>query len=123
MIFLGLGITFKTLKFNTFTFSPPILPGIFSFRMIDGEGIFLKESKRNFPNISIISKKLIGINSGYYSDLGEFDSGNVDVLCGANMLVEKSLFIDINGFNEEYFMFGEDIEICLLYTSDAADEL
>lgn len=86
--------------------------GIFSFRMIDGEGIFLKESKRNFPKISIISKKLIGINSGYYSDLGEFESGNVDVLCGANMFIEKSLFIDINGFNEEYFMFGEDIEIC-----------
>jgi GT2 family glycosyltransferase len=69
---------FKNKKPNT---------GIFSFRMIDGEGIFLKESKRNFPNISIISKKLIGINSGYYSDLGEFDSGNVDVLCGANMLI------------------------------------
>ena len=34
------------------------------------------------------------------------------MLCGANMLVEKSLFSDINGFNEEYFMFGEDIEIC-----------
>ena len=34
------------------------------------------------------------------------------MLCGANMLVEKSLFRDINGFNEEYFMFGEDIEIC-----------
>ena len=94
---------FKNKKPNT---------GIFSFRMIDGEGIFLKESKRNFPNISIISKKLIGINSGYYSVLGEFDSGNVDVLCGANMLIEKSLFSDVNGFNEEYFMFGEDIEIC-----------
>ena len=94
---------FKNKKPNT---------GIFSFRMIDGEGIFLKESKRNFPNVSIISKKIIGINSGYYSELGELDSGNVDVLCGANMFIEKSLFIDINGFNEEYFMFGEDIEIC-----------
>ena len=71
----------------------------------------MRESKRNFPNISVISKKLIGLNSGYYSDLGEFDSGNVDVLCGANMIIDKSLFLDINGFNEEYFMFGEDIEI------------
>lgn len=86
--------------------------GIFSFRMIDGKGIFLRESKRNFPSICAISKKLIGMKSGYYSDLGEFDSGNVDVLCGANMLIENSLFNDINGFNEEYFMFGEDIEIC-----------
>ena len=34
------------------------------------------------------------------------------MLCGANMIIEKSLFREINGFNEEYFMFGEDIEIC-----------
>ena len=63
--------------------------GIFGFRMIDGKGVFLRESKRNFPNISIISKKLMGVNSGYYYQIDEFDSANVDVLCGANMLIDK----------------------------------
>ena len=85
--------------------------GIFGFRMIDGQGSFLRESKRNFPNIRIISKKLLGFRSDYYSSLNEFDSGVVDVLCGANMIIKKSVFDEINGFNEEYFMFGEDIEI------------
>ena len=87
---------FKNKKPNT---------GIFGFRMIDGEGIFLKESKRNFPEISIISKKLIGINSGYYFDLGEFDSGIVDVLCGANMIIE-------NHFSEKSMVSMRNI-LCL----------
>lgn len=86
--------------------------GIFGFRMIDGKGKFLKESKRNLPNINIILKKLLGFDSKYYSSLDEFDSGFVDVLCGANMIIKKSTYKKVGGFNEEYFMFGEDIEIC-----------
>ena len=36
--------------------------GIFGFRMIDAEGSFLNESKRNFPSIAIILKKLFGFS-------------------------------------------------------------
>ena len=86
--------------------------GIFGFRMIDGKGNFLKESKRNLPNIKIILKKLLGFDGKYYSSLGELDSGSVDVLCGANMIIKNSIYKKVGGFNEEYFMFGEDIEIC-----------
>ena len=86
--------------------------GIFGFRMIDGKGNFLKESKRNLPNIKIILKKLLGFDGKYYSSLGELDSGSVDVLCGANMIIKNSIYKKIGGFNEEYFMYGEDIEIC-----------
>ena len=85
--------------------------GIFGFRMIDAEGSFLYESKRNFPSIAIILKKLFGFSDDYYSSLGEFNLGNVDVLCGANMIIKKSLFKEIKGFNEDYFMYGEDIQI------------
>ncbi len=81
--------------------------------MIDGKGSFLKESKRNLPNINIILKKLLGFDGKYYSSLDEFDSGSVDVLCGANMIIKKIyIYNKVGGFNEEYFMFGEDIEIC-----------
>ena len=85
--------------------------GILGYRMIDGRGDFLKESKRNFPNIEIIFKKILGLNSDYYSKLNEFEFGEVDVLCGANMIIQNSIFEKINGFNDEYFMFGEDIEL------------
>ena len=28
------------------------------------------------------------------------------------MIIKKSIYKKVGGFNEEYFMFGEDIEIC-----------
>jgi GT2 family glycosyltransferase len=79
--------------------------------MIDGRGNFLRESKRNFPNSKIIFKKIIGLKSNYYSKLNEFDFGEVDVLCGANMIVKNLTYKKIDGFNNDYFMFGEDIEL------------
>ena len=86
--------------------------GIFGFRMIDGKGNFLKESKRNLPSITIIFKKLLGFDDKYYSTIDEHESGHVDVLCGANMIFQNSTFKKVDGFNEEYFMYGEDIEVC-----------
>ena len=85
--------------------------GIYGCRMIDGRGNFLRESKRNFPNSKIIFKKIIGLKSNYYSKLNEFDFGEVDVLCGANMIVKNLTYKKIDGFNNDYFMFGEDIEL------------
>ena len=85
--------------------------GILGFRMIDATGHFLKESKRNSPTISIVLKKIFGFKNNYHSDLDELGFGKVDVLCGANMLIEKKIFNKINCFNEDYFMYGEDIEL------------
>ena len=33
-----------------------------------------------------------------------------DVLCGAVMFMEKKNFQKVDGFDEKYFMFGEDID-------------
>ena len=87
--------------------------GICGCRMIDGRGNFLKESKRNFPTIFNIIKKLFGFGHGYYSNLKQDAYGQVSVLSGANMLINKKIFNKIGCFNEDYFMYGEDIEICL----------
>ena len=87
--------------------------GIYGCRMIDGRGNFLKESKRNFPTIFNIIKKLFGFGHGYYSNLKQDAYGQVSVLSGANMLINKKIFNKIGCFNEDYFMYGEDIEICL----------
>ena len=85
--------------------------GILGFRMIDANGQFLKESKRNSPTKSIVLKKIFGIKNNYYSEIDEFGLGYVDILCGANMLIKSKVFNEINCFNEDYFMYGEDIEL------------
>jgi N-acetylglucosaminyl-diphospho-decaprenol L-rhamnosyltransferase len=37
----------------------------------------------------------------------------VDMVSGALMLVERQLWNELSGFDERYFMYGEDLDLCL----------
>ena len=87
--------------------------GIVGCRMIDGSGHFLPESKRNIPSIRIAFQKLLGFSKNYYaSNIPEKRSGEVNVLTGAFMVLKRSLYNTLNGFDEDFFMYGEDIDLC-----------
>ncbi|MEH6535604.1 MAG: glycosyltransferase family 2 protein [Psychroserpens sp.] len=86
--------------------------GIVSCRLVDGQGRFLPESKRNIPTPTIAIKKMLGFVKSYYvSTLGEKETGHVPVFVGAFMLLKKSIYNEVNGFDEDYFMYGEDIDL------------
>lgn len=90
-------------------------------RMVDGRGRFLKESKRAYPSFFTSVFKLCGLSSlfprsplfaRYY--LGHLDSNRsheVDVLAGAFMMVKKEVLAITGGFDEQFFMYGEDIDL------------
>ncbi|KAB8155402.1 glycosyltransferase [Kordia sp. TARA_039_SRF] len=86
--------------------------GSIGCKLIDGSGAFLPESKRNIPTPMVSVKKIIGSKtSGYYSNLNENEIGKVDILVGAFMLMKKSVYDQVGGFDEDYFMYGEDIDL------------
>lgn len=90
--------------------------GILGPKLIDGTGAFLKESKRNIPSPLTSFRRLFGIKIGdvknYYADhLQENEVGAVDVLVGAFMLLTKKDYTTVAGFDEDYFMYGEDIDL------------
>ncbi len=86
--------------------------GAIGCRFIDGTGTVLPECKRNFPGIRSAIFKLFGRDWGYYaSHLDDHDVGEVEVLTGAFMLMRRDLFREMNGFDEHFFMFGEDIDL------------
>lgn len=95
--------------------------GGLGIRMIDGSGAFLPESKRSFPSPLTAFYKLTGLTSlfprsrifarynlGY---LDEHQNHEVDVLAGAFMMAKKELLIHLNGFDETFFMYGEDVDL------------
>ena len=85
--------------------------GILGCRLIDGSGKYLPESKRNIPRVNIAIKKVLGSSKGYYAHhVKEFDVAKVDVLVGAFMLLKRALYNSLGGFDEDYFMYGEDID-------------
>ncbi|MGH1383879.1 glycosyltransferase family 2 protein [Kordia sp.] len=86
--------------------------GSIGCKLIDGSGTFLPESKRNIPTPMVSVKKIIGNkNSGYYSDVHENEIGKIDILVGAFMLMKKEVYDAVSGFDEDYFMYGEDIDL------------
>lgn len=90
-------------------------------RMIDGKGNFLPESKRGLPTPSVAFSKIFGLSSmfpkskrfGKYhlTYLNENEIHEVDVLSGAFMLLRKEAVDKIGMLDEEYFMYGEDIDL------------
>ncbi len=90
-------------------------------KMIDGKGRFLPESKRAMPTPSVSFYKIFGLTAlfphsktfaRYY--LGHLDkdkSHKVEILAGAFMFLRKSALDKIGLLDEQFFMYGEDIDL------------
>lgn len=90
--------------------------GILGVKQIDGSGKFAPESKRGLPTPRVSFNKLFGISSKqsgkyYATHLSENETGVVDVLSGAFMLLKRAVYNEVNGFDEDYFMYGEDVDL------------
>jgi len=90
-------------------------------KMIDGNGLFLPESKRGFPSPKVAFYKLSGLatlfphsktfNKYHLGYLNNEEINEVDVLSGAFMLIRKNVLDEIGLLDETYFMYGEDIDL------------
>jgi len=97
--------------------------GAVGVRMLDSNGNFLKESKRGVPSASASFYKLFGLAAMfpgsktfakyYQAHLPEKANNPVDVLTGAFMMIRRHVFETANGFDEDFFMYGEDIDLSL----------
>ena len=86
--------------------------GIVGCKLINGVGEFLPESKRYIPLVKAAYKKLLGNSKDYYANhLEENAIGKVAILVGAFMVMKKTLYLEVGGFDENYFMYGEDIDL------------
>ena len=90
-------------------------------KMIDGKGKFLPESKRGLPTPWVAFYKMFGFSAlfkksktfGKYhlSYLSNDEIHEVDVLAGAFMLLRKETLDKVGLLDEDYFMYGEDIDL------------
>ena len=106
---------------NTFTTIFETMPaeknlGIIGPRLINGIGNFLPESKRNVPTPAVSLSRFFNIKVGnhpnYYADhIKQEGTAKVKVLVGAFMFCRKQMFEAVDGFDKDYFMYGEDIDI------------
>ncbi|MAD49813.1 MAG: glycosyltransferase family 2 protein [Flavobacteriales bacterium] len=89
-------------------------------QMLDANSNFLKESKRGFPTpkdsllrLSFLNRlfpKSAYFNGYYLGHLNKDENHKVDVLAGAFIWIKKSIVDEVNGLDEQFFMYGEDID-------------
>ncbi|MCI0449762.1 MAG: glycosyltransferase [Chlorobi bacterium] len=78
--------------------------------------------RRSFPTPNVALYRLLGLSKlfpksrlfGRYNltFLDENQTYEVDAIAGAFMLIKKDIYEQVGGFDEEYFMYGEDLDLC-----------
>ena len=97
--------------------------GAVGVHMVDGKGKFLDESKRGVPRFSTSLFKFLGLhkflprsatfNHYYLGNLDKNKQYEIEVLAGAFMLIRKSLLDKIGLLDEQFFMYWEDVDLCM----------
>ncbi|MCL9806285.1 glycosyltransferase family 2 protein [Flavobacterium amniphilum] len=110
-------------KILEFAKSKPDL-GIAGCKLIDGTGNFLPECKRGVPTPWVAFTKIMGLykffpksglfNQYYAQHLNDNQTGKVDILVGAFMVMKRDLYLEVGGFDENCFMYSDDIDLSYL---------
>ena len=95
--------------------------GALGVKMLDGSGKFLPESKRSFPSLTAAFFKLTGLSAMFPKSklfnkyaLGHLPNNKnfeIDVLAGAFLMMNKKAIEYTKGFDETFFMYGEDVDL------------
>lgn len=84
--------------------------GVVAPRVCNPEG-GVEDSARRFPTLSGLFAKLLGLNNGCIL-LDEQTPQPVDWTAGMFLLFRTQVFRDVGGFDEGYFLYYEDVDIC-----------
>ncbi|MGB1122695.1 MAG: glycosyltransferase family 2 protein [Flavobacteriales bacterium] len=89
--------------------------------MVDGAGRYLPESKRGIPTPNAAFWKISGLyrlaprsarlNRYYLGNLSKDESQPIEILSGAFMWMRASALDEVGLLDEQYFMYGEDIDL------------
>ncbi len=95
--------------------------GAMGVKMIDGNGKFLPESKRGLPTLLRSAYRMMGLSAlfprsktfarYYLGHLSPEEVNEIEILAGAFMVFDAEVIKKYGGFDERFFMYGEDIDL------------
>ena len=104
--------------------------GGLGIKMIDGYGHFLPESKRGLPtpwtsfckmsHLSQLFPRSAYFNHYHLGNLAENETNQIEVLAGAFMLLRRKVLDQIGLLDEDFFMYGEDIDLSIRITKSGS---
>ena len=97
--------------------------GMVGPKILNADGSLQLSCKRSFPTLKVALPKILGLDKIFPNSkwMGKYNltyldpskNHTVDAISGSCMMISSSVFRKIGGFDETFFMFGEDIDICL----------
>ena len=94
----------KCLKSNKIGIAAPIV--------LNEDGA-IEDSYRKFPSPILILRKALFGEKGIYNSSADSSFLYPDWVAGMFMLIKTSTYSRLGGFDEKYFLYYEDIDICL----------
>lgn len=95
--------------------------GAVGVQMVNGRGLYLRESKRGYTDVQTSFYKITGlwrffrksskVNAYYMGHVDRDIDAKVPILSGACMAFTHELLDKVGMFDESYFMYGEDIDL------------
>ncbi|MGB9629126.1 MAG: glycosyltransferase family 2 protein [Thermodesulfobacteriota bacterium] len=95
--------------------------GILGCRVLNGDGSFQESCVQAFPTLvnqvldSTFLRRLFPKSPFWgQGNIGSASNpvAEVEVVSGACMVVTRDVFEKVGGFSEDYFMYGEDVDLC-----------
>ncbi|HYM20924.1 MAG TPA: glycosyltransferase [Candidatus Kapabacteria bacterium] len=96
--------------------------GVSGCKLLNADGSFQISCRRGFPTPWASFTKLFGLSSFFPNSprfaqynltyLSTDETYEIDALAGAFMMISRAAYEKTSGFDEDYFMYGEDIDLC-----------
>jgi len=96
--------------------------GVAGCKLLNADGSFQLPCRRGFPTPWVSFCKIFGLqslfpNSSLFAQYNqtfrnENETYNVDAISGAFMAVRTSILREVSGFDPDFFMYGEDLDLC-----------
>ena len=96
--------------------------GAVTSKLILANGKLDSACRRSFPTPSVAIPRILGLSKLFPSSkifgkynltyLDENKTYEVDAICGAFMFIPKKILDESGLFDEDYFMYGEDLDLC-----------
>lgn len=96
--------------------------GIVGCKILNGDGSLQWACRRTFPSPLAAVFKTIGLAALFPKSrtfaaynmtfLDPDEETSVDAVSGSFFGVNRNVYAQVNGFDEDYFMYGEDLDIC-----------
>jgi hypothetical protein len=96
--------------------------GIAGCKVLNPDGTLQLACRRSFPGPWTSFTKVVGLSQLFpktklfasynLTYLDENKSYEVDAISGAFMMIRKEVYEKIGGFDQQFFMYGEDLDLC-----------